>query len=268
MLLLSMFEHKRRVFWWGGLFMRHYVGILLLGLSCSILAASQPSSKLLKLAAFDGVEVSQSINVTMIGGQKHHVVELLGKPEAIAQVLATVDHGILKLTSADAKGNVRVRMLINTLNRLTLSDTSQVAGTNIHSKGLVIRDSSSGKLRLRGIFPVKQIDQSGNGEIDLQWLNSQEIVVDLRDKAKLRLAGVASELYAKLSDQAELDAIGLRTKHLWVRTQQIAVARVLPVDSLKAFANDQSNIFYYKTPGQLQRDTSESGNVLQADSRP
>ena len=58
-----------------------------------------------------------------------------------------------------------------------------------------------------------------------------------------------------------------RAQHILIQTKNFATAKLLPIQSLRAFATDFSNVYFYKMPDYISRYTRRSGNVLQLGKR-
>ena len=68
---------------------------------------------------------------------------------------------------------------------------------------------------------------------------------------------------AKLKNHSFLDARYLRTGHTWIKTDDYAQAKVIASASVQSYPQNYSNVYYYKTPGLINRVNSNSGNTLQ-----
>lgn len=159
--------------------------------------------------------------------------------------------------------NVDVSMPV--LNEISLLGNSTLHASNIRSYGLVLATSGNNNVQLdgTGVFNIAKIDARGNSDVSVQWVNSNDLLVEGDDYAQIKLAGVAKILQVRLAGTSLLDAKYLRPDIALVDTQDFATADILATHSLYAFATDHSNIYYYKTPGYYLDNTQISGNVLQ-----
>lgn len=154
------------------------------------------------------------------------------------------------------------------LTKLVVNGQANVAGTNLHSHGLTIEANGSGKIKLIGMINLKNIQQTGQNRLYLRWIDSDTLTVTSTDAGFIYLGGIAKTVYARLYHRATFNAEYLRANTMQVQTNDYASAFVYPVTTLRAFANDNGNIYYYAYPYHMTRSTSQSGNVLQMAWRP
>ena len=67
----------------------------------------------------------------------------------------------------------------------------------------------------------------------------------------------------RLRDESQFRDNILRIDQIFIQTKDFSSAKLLVNDSLRAFAYDHSNIYYYKKPAELTEFTAGSGNILQ-----
>ena len=125
--------------------------------------------------------------------------------------------------------------------------------------------SASGKssIQLKGQFNLAQIIQNSSRPISITWANSDTIAVNGAGNGPIQLAGVTQQLRASLHNNSRLNAEYLRANKVWVKTSNNASAKVTATDSLRAFAHNNSNIYFYKQPTHITRQSTGSANVLQ-----
>ncbi len=158
---------------------------------------------------------------------------------------------------------VKIRIGIASLKRLSTHDSSIIEGKKLSSRGLIITAYDNSRIRLSGkltITSIKALDQS---QVYCRWISSRELKTYSIGSGAIRLAGSVDKLRSRLFGQSHLVARYLRTKYAWIRTHNHASASITPVIALRAFAADHSNIYYYKYPRRLTRDSTEEGNILQ-----
>lgn len=156
-----------------------------------------------------------------------------------------------------------ITVSITNLKRLIVNGSVNVTGDQVHSDGLSIISLGSGNIQLRGMMKVDQITQRGANYIALNWVNTTILTIDSKGRGKVFLAGLAQRIYARLRGAAILEAKYLRAKSIQIKTENHSVAYVMPLISLRAFALDKSNIYYYSNPKSLTLNTEELGNILQ-----
>ncbi len=149
------------------------------------------------------------------------------------------------------------------LKSLATSGPTTFTASNVKSKDLSLRSDSNAKIKLRGTMSLSKLSTYGASDVDIQWLNSKLLVIDAHDRSQIHLAGVADNVRAKLYDSAQLGAKYLRINNALVQTNENSAAKVLVKNNLRAFANENSNIYYYHNPKHLTRHTTDTANVLQ-----
>ena len=167
----------------------------------------------------------------------------------------------------DLSQPIKVTVRINQINRLFASGNTEIRGKNIRSQGLVIQAKDHSTINLSGSMVVNKISASGSSRIKLRSLKSKILVIRSKGDSLIQLAGKAYNIRARLYDHSQLNAQYLRAQTMMIQTKGQASAKIAPIYSLRAFAADKSNIYYYKIPKNITWDTTDSGNVLQMNTR-
>ncbi len=154
------------------------------------------------------------------------------------------------------------------LSQLLVNGPANVSSQGLRAKDLRIEASGTSHIRLSGMINLAQVDQSGQSHVSVYWVDGNTITIHSRDHANTFIAGTAKMLYARLCNHASLNAQYLRSNDVQAQTIDDAVASVMPISTLRAFASNTANIYYYAYPKHLTRATSDSGNVLQMAWRP
>ncbi len=159
---------------------------------------------------------------------------------------------------------VKPTVIVNTpdLEHLTVHGPTNVEGYHIHGHQLTIDADGTGIINLGGDIDVQRITQRGNNHIHLRWLTISRLSIDACGRGSIDLAGIANTVYVHLCDYASLNTKFLRTRMMQIQTNNFATAEVLPIETLRAFARGHSNIYYFKTPSNLTRYSTDFGNVL------
>jgi hypothetical protein len=159
---------------------------------------------------------------------------------------------------------MNVQVFVPSLSEVTVNGKTNLSlSKDIRSYGLVITAEGQDSVVLDGVYNVSKIIASGDSYVSIRWINSNKISINACECAQVFLAGVAKVIEARLGDAAYLDAKYLRPHIALVQTSGEAVAEVLSINSLYAFAEGRSNIYYFKRPrNQYLEYTSLSGNVL------
>lgn len=149
------------------------------------------------------------------------------------------------------------------LRRIETYESSSVRGKKIRANNLTVITHDNSKVNLSGMINLKYVTALNSSHINLRWVNSKKVKLYSIGNSKIRLSGRVKTLHARLFGNSKLNAKFLRANHVWVQTNNHASAKLLPIISIRAFAADDSNIYYYKYPKYITRHTTQSGNVLQ-----
>lgn len=220
------------------------------------------------LPYFTGVDVSGNFQVEIKGHKPSPSATLSGGASAVNSVSAKVVNRTLVIRQIIPKkqhslGRVRVEVdLPGDLTNLSTGGTAVVRGDNITSHGLNIVARDQSVIFLRGEMKLSHVQNNTSGSIDLAWVYNSDLLIDGSGSGTIRVAGTADVFTAHLAGSATLDARYLRAHDVYVSTQDYACAKVTPLHSLYAFANDHGAIYYYHKPHLMAGYTRCSGNVL------
>lgn len=242
---------------------------ILAGLSTPIVNAQpelpspQATRPLQKLADFTTVSVRGPIKLLIEPAQTGQGNSLQIVGEQSSPVSVNVSDGSLYLKAEEAAKMTEAKLVIAQLNHLIVDGNATVISHNLNSTSLSIDADTSGSIDLMGMINLDRILNSGSGNIHVQWVDSPRLRIDIRDKGKVTLAGVAGTVELRLKDQSQFEGQYLRIDDIFVQTRDYSVAKLLVNNSLRGFAYDHSNIYYYKRPAEITEYTSGSGNILQ-----
>lgn len=178
-------------------------------------------------------------------------------------VSVSVKNGALYLQANDAAQLTTAIVGVGKLNQLIVDGDASVSAKHFTSSSLSIDANTSGNIELLGMVTLEHLLSSGNGSIHIEWVDSPRLRIDGSGKSQIQLAGVADAVEMRLRDNSQFQGRYLRINQIFVQTKDFSSARLLVNDSLRAFAYDHSNIYYYKKPAELTEFTSGSGNILQ-----
>lgn len=211
---------------------------------------------------FTAIETEGGFSLQLKSGPQHIYVD----SSQADCVNAYVDAGVLHLEVEDSAAPLAspIHVTVSTpyINSLNLSGNSSLIAHNIRTQGLFINAHNHSYVLLTGYVDVNKIIVDGDSYVSVRWVNSDELTVRARQNGRIFIAGVARVLKARLYDCSHLGARYLRAPTVLVQTWNNSSASVLATYSLSAFANDQSNIYYYKTSPSYLEYTQFSGNVL------
>lgn len=160
--------------------------------------------------------------------------------------------------------NVSGKITTPALKNITVHDNAKIRTENFKScNPLTITAKDNGTINFAGKFNIDKIMQSGNGPISINWINSHRLFVSSNNNGPIHLAGSANDLVIKATSYALINTRYLRAKQTSVVAADKAEVTVTATNELRAYAVDNSNVYYHKKPPQLTVVTNNAGNVLQ-----
>lgn len=229
--------------------------------------APQIQVKQFKVATFNSLIVTGDFEVKIKSGPQKVTVSDWSTDFA-NYALSCKDHTLfISKSSFDHKAGYRPIISITNpnLKYLRVGDNAKVSAKDLLSDGLQIVADGYGSVHLQGKIALERVIQNGYGKIDVSWISIAGIAVECNAKGPVYLAGVVTNLYASLHNGGVLDARYLRSREAEVIVIDGGEAKVLPIDWLRAYAINNSNIFYYKIPAQMTVVTKDRGAVLHHD---
>lgn len=185
----------------------------------------------------------------------------------IVNIRVSVTNDTLSITAPSGKMRRHLPQVVvslaQPLRSLSVEGIADVSGNHLRSKQLTLSAKGPGRIALTGNLHTSQIWQTGGGLINLRGVRANDLQVKLSQLATTRLAGSANFLTARLLNSSTLEAGKLVTNTIFVKTTDNAVARVFPIENLRAFASGSSQIFYYHSPRNITEDAKQSANILQ-----
>ena len=255
--------------------MKTICSMILLTASCAAIttatAAAKPHrplsiKKQFSVRPFNNIHINGGVNVRLrYAPSSSPRVQEAGR--GIQALRVSVHQNTLTLKAPSGKLQSSLPQVTLTLTQplhsLTVQGIADVSARDLRSKNLNILLKGPGHIALSGRLNTKQVWQTGGGYVELTGVRGGDISIKLSELATTSLKGRVKMLTARLSNSSTLEAKKLRANTVFVKTAGNALARVFPVQSLRAFASGQSQVFYYHTPKFVTENTSKSGNVLQ-----
>ncbi len=220
-----------------------------------------------KLGSFDAMVVSGNIQVTLLPvDQSDSHTLTMAHPSSQSYVISVKKH-ILTIRQTtpwwiSTKPAV-VTVDVTALKKLSLFDAVSVSAQSFNTSSLAIDADTSGNIDLDGKVGLNSLLLKGPGGVHVRWVDSPSLHIDSSGDSSIELSGNVGQMHVRLSGHSALQAEYLRADSIAIQAYRFAKAQVMPLTTLNAYAHDNSNIFYYKTPKYFTRFTSQSGNVLQ-----
>ncbi len=227
---------------------------------------------------FSSIDIDGPFRVNIKSGDGHQKIILKGNVNAVPLVTSRVIGNTLvvrMLPSKTGKLNPpydpRVTIQIDMPRELlviTAAGNTHIMGEGVYSSHLMVKANGHSSLYLRGRITVHEIVSYTTGDIDIDVGHVQGIGVWGNGSGLICIIGRANVMTAAIGGLQRLDASHLRTGKVYIETWGGAVAQVLPVVTLYAFARDNSSIYYYKKPQIIAGNSQQSGNILRLGNRP
>lgn len=168
------------------------------------------------------------------------------------------------LRQLSLQGNQRVVLATTRLDlqQLTIDHVQQAQLNGLACQHLNLSVAQSGSVQLNGMVGLDSVRITQSGIVSIVWVNSQQVKVELDDKSRAFLAGSAELLIGNVHDQARLNAQYVRSQKAFIHTYKQAVAQVTVLDSLNAYAEGTSSIYYYQQPKLVGRYYHDQGSIL------
>lgn len=216
-----------------------------------------------KLTDFNAISVRGPIKLTLEqpADGEQNFFQILG--EQHSPISVSVKNGTLYLQAEATSQPTSARVGVLLLNQLMVDGGASVNSKQFTSPSLSIDANTSGSIEILGMVTLDRLLSSGTGPIHIQWIDSPRLRVDGSDNSRIQLAGVAGSVEMRLRDESQFEGQYLRIDRIFIQTKDFSSAKLLVNTSLRAFAYDHSNIYYYKRPTELTEFTSGSGNILQ-----
>ena len=213
------------------------------------------------LLPFKSIALKGNAAIELVNGS--YGAEVTGLRKDLYDNHITVTNQVLHIAKQLSANNPIIKVFSPGLKRITVAGNATVSAKDFKTAGLTITAKDNGTINIEGRYIIDKIYQRGNGRINISWIDGDNLFIDSRSSGPICLSGAVNNMVAKLTHNSYFDARYLRAQKASVFTTDRAHADVLALNTLGAFAVDNSNIFYYKRPHNLTVVTNNSGNVLQ-----
>ena len=167
---------------------------------------------------FNRINVSGYLTVVIRGVQSAKNPSVVFSTSPAEAIQARVNHHTLYLNTLSSPTNLTrrpsVTVWMNSLKGLVVNGSANVVGTNVQSSGLRISSLGTGTIKFLGVISLNEIQQIGNSQIALRWVNSHTIYIHSCGTGSIHLAGVAKTVYARMLESSVLQATYLRTQSI------------------------------------------------------
>lgn len=183
------------------------------------------------------------------------------KFHGIGSITGTKLHTGLLALDINNQGNTKLGGYIG-LKNLILDGKGSVDIKGIESRGMNITLKGETRAHLQGMGAINSMYLYNKSFLEMYWINARDLHVWLRDNAYLKLAGIATHLYADLCQQSYFNGRYLRAQSSFVKTHDKARADISSTIKQHTLAQNSSDIFYYELPNMQANFMSQNGSVL------
>ena len=178
------------------------------------------------VAPFHAVEAHSAFDVFIERGDVTKL-ELVGRPDALASVISSVQDGVLTLKrKRDSKdGDVKVFIVTPTLDRVETSGAVTLTARRLQGERLDVECSGATQLTLAGEVKTLALDLSGASEVHALALEAATVEVE---------ASGASQVKVRATERLTVDASGATSVRYSgepkaVKTEVSGLSDVLPI---------------------------------------
>lgn len=172
--------------------------------------------------------------------------------------------GLTGTLSLLAVGTGHINLYTNKLNLKSLYSNGKenILLHNIYSSKLSVKTHNADNIKILGEVDLNSINFTGDGNLIVYWVNSPYLKINATGRGKIVLAGVAKVLDVDLTQKTHLFAKQLNVQQGFIKTQKHAQVEVKITSKLRAYAKDNSVIYYYPPIKFLSVYTEGAGLIL------
>jgi len=182
------------------------VAFVLLMLSLQSMAGALPAQSLktgssndetslnFKMKPFTTVKIHGNAQVDIIGGTNKHDVRLIGRRQALHQLEASVQDGVLTIQQSEdvpTTSPVLVVIRMRTLSHLQYQGNGRLQATGIQGNNVTMDIDTNTLVDIKGHFDLQQLTSRGNGAVRIQGLSSDALNIVQEGAGNVSLSGVA-----------------------------------------------------------------------------
>jgi len=221
------------------------ISCIVLLLSSVAFSGLSQQSEVRQIGVFQGVRVSEAIDVYLKKGDKESVkVEATGTE--LSNVLTEVNGTTLKIHMHD--GNFRNRKSVKVyVTYVRVEKLSASSAANIFSTEPI----KSGKMEI-------SVSSAGSVEVIIE---SESVIVNASSAGKTVLEGKTNSLEIEASSAGDIDAYKLESENVNASVSSAGSAKISVSKELEAHAGSGGSIRYRGNPLKTNTDSSSGGSV-------
>jgi len=130
------------------------------------------------------------------------------------------------------------------------------------SRSLAIHACGNSVTKIAGYANLKHLDATDHSCVNFYWVKSNGADILLSGHARVGLAGCITHLDLCVMDNARFGGQYLHSNDIYVQTSGDAHANIAADKKIFASAVDNSSIYFYGSPGNVSRYTTDHGSVI------
>ena len=156
---------------------------------------------------------------------------------------------------------VRVYAGENVIDRVVTTSSGGVLEIDIRDRGIVIGPDPLGDVEVQvAVSALEAIDIGGDGDVVLDDLDAQELVLELHGAADLDASGAVDRLTATIEDAGNADLRDLEVREARVVVDGAGDAELNVSETLDVSVHDAGDVSYLGDPD-VRSDVSGAGEI-------
>lgn len=217
------------------------------------------------LPPIEAVFIKGGVDLQIIGGRSANKISVKMLYPGLGVKVCNGALYISNLKKVECNQNPRpcIKLYINRLKEIDVAGDSIIRGWHLNTYcGLTINHCGSGTFCLNGPTNLVRLVSSGNALIYIPQVCSQHIHILATSAGVVKLRGSTGLLLIRAFQDATVDTRFMCSHTAMVQASHHALVTVHATESLQAFADMMSNVYYYVEPQELFQHNSLSGNVF------
>lgn len=212
-----------------------------------------------KLPQFNSIKISGNSVVHLVDGAPTAYIN--AEQRSLNGISVKVIDRTLYINNQE-QHSVLLKLHANNAKFILVEGHAYVSSKDITLQDARIKVQGSATVTLDGKLNISRIVQAGGGKIEAKWIDSDRLAITSSGRGPVYLGGVVNGLALKLSGYANVDGRYLRAQEAAVFVTDRAHADVVALQTLRAYADEHSSVYYYKRPQSLHKVAKDSGNVF------
>ncbi len=201
------------------------------------------------------------VNITLSDSKRSNII-LRGSPQSLASLSEQITNNSFAIKNPTDKP-INLSLGGKALTTLNATESTVHSNRITITHPLNITANGDARINLTGMIDVNSINAADDANITLSWVNSPNLTIDAAGRSHLQLSGHVQTSNIHLADYAALEARSLTTVNNKTKTEDHALANIKVMNTLRAFASNDSGIYYTAKPAHLTRSSLDQANILE-----